>query len=706
MLTMHRGWWVAATALAPCLGLIPTNASGLPSAQFRDLRSGLEVPVVDGQLVVTIESRAVLSEAQRFAEVLGISVVRALDDKSFLVQLPSKKQLAKALREGGLQYRDHLGRIHNAARALIANEQIRFAEPNALMGARWGDQWQPNDHYYDDQWHFHQNQMEEAWYLEKGDADVVVAVLDSGVKMSAANYFHNSLVSPWDFVDHDSYPDDFSGHGTHTAGIIGAKSNNYYGVAGMAFNTSIMPLRVLDAEGLGTLDALISALDWAIDFGADIVNMSLSFAPGYHPGGTLEAKIAEAYAANIVLVASTGNDGVGVVAYPAAFNEVIAVGALDKSGQRASYSNWGAGLDVMAPGGLPSDDDQDGAPDAVLSISFDPADPYRQMGHWFAAGTSQAAPQVAALAALVKSWGINDATAIRDLILGECQFLGTEETRQCAAGSGYDYRHSRWEDKTSCWEPETGYGRIRADDTFKQAVALGVGVESQLGGRIADYGSIPPFFPESFFGTIVELPEGLLLLLEDESGVFAYVDSGCDSRLFEEETQGDSVYESICDIAQYQLIGWTLEELMGEEGGLITLIQNNGGLIGFLQGNGALLGSIANNGGVLGMITNNGGLLGLLAGNGGLLPLLDPLGGVLDLLADNGGLIGFLQGNGALLGAMTGNGGLVGLLHGNGGLIGLIGGNGSVVGLTDTEGQSVHGEDRVPTEIRIYWPSQ
>jgi len=689
----YRKWRrLAATSIAAALlvslsATAPANAFDL--SKIRDQRSGVSIPIVDGQVVVKLEPGIDRRQAADLASAFGLRVRRVIDSSTYLIEVPPAGTLAASLRQRGFAYRADLDRVQNAIAAIRADGRVRFAEPNAVMHSKG---FTPNDWKYPEQWHFFETDLEGAWAIEWGQEEVKIAVLDTGIRWGLWTWlaFQNPIADPWDFVDNDDTPDDLNGHGTHTAGIIGVRSNNYFGLAGMAPETTLMPVRVLDAEGIGSLDALLAGLDWAIQKGADVVNMSLSFPPGFDPGQTLLDKIQEAHAAGVVLVASTGNDGVGVVAYPAAYNEVIAVGALDKFQQRADYSNFGAGLDVMAPGGMPEDEDGDGDVDGILSLSFDPEDPFRSLGYWYGVGTSQAAPQVAALAALLKSHGINDNDTIASLVAAGCRYIDGSGA-DCATGSAWDVDDNTWADRTSCWNPETGYGLIDPYASLDELVTLGDSVATALGGEIEDYAGIPIIYPSEFFGAVLDLPEGLLLILEDDTGLFAFIDSGCDSRDFAAEAEDDSTFESVCDIAQYELLGWTLEELLTQDGGLIQFISDNGGLVGFLNGNGAFLGQLANNGGLLGMLSNNGGILGMLANNGGLIGFLDANGGFIGMLNDNGGLVGFLNGNGGFIGQLNGNGGLIGFMDSNGGLIAQISNNGYMVGMTDVEGTRVNG---------------
>ncbi|MCM2258116.1 MAG: S8 family serine peptidase, partial [Vicinamibacteria bacterium] len=144
----------------------------------------------------------------------------------------------------------------------------------------------------------------------------------------------------------------------------------------------------------------------------------------------LKRSIDRARAAGITIVASAGNDGVGTVAFPASLDNVIAVGAVDVRKTRARYSNYGSTLDVVAYGGdLRRDDDNNGQPDGILQQTFDPAAAragnYGSFGYYYVTGTSQAAPQVAALAALLYRQGITDPTAIQRAIESSAEDVGS-----------------------------------------------------------------------------------------------------------------------------------------------------------------------------------------------------------------------------------------------------------------------------------------
>jgi len=270
----------------------------------------------------------------------------------------------------------------------------------------------PNDHYYSYQWHLSLINMEQAWDIEfGGDPSVIVAVLDSGIAYEdydgyyqAPDLINTSFVPGFDFINFDSHPNDDHGHGTHVAGTIAQTTHNDYGVAGIAFKTSIMPIKVLDSEAHSTDVIVALGIRWAADNGADVISMSLSFNSSLTPEDCpyLTEAVQYAYSKGVILVAASGNDGGGVVSLPAAYSEVIAVGAIHSGGERANYSQYGTMLDVVAPGGDPVDRDGNGYIDGILQETFnlethDPED----FGFFFSYGTSSAASHVSGVIALL-----------------------------------------------------------------------------------------------------------------------------------------------------------------------------------------------------------------------------------------------------------------------------------------------------------------
>lgn len=268
--------------------------------------------------------------------------------------------------------------------------------------------------------------LPEPWHLTEANVppwdgtplgDWVVAVLDSGVAykdaevggvryVPAPSLYRSSFVEPWDFVDGDELPLDEHQHGTHIASIIASDG----GATGVAPGVSLMPVRVLDATNAGTELSLIEGLHHAAYYGADVVNMSLSFSRSYAPSTALLEALQAAHEAGCVMVASTGNDGFGQPSWPAASPLVIAVAAHHPQNtvqpELAAYSNYGYATAVVAPGGQhDADHNGDGYLDGILAESIYPGDPTRT-GLFFYTGTSQAAAMTSGAAVWLLDRGV------------------------------------------------------------------------------------------------------------------------------------------------------------------------------------------------------------------------------------------------------------------------------------------------------------
>jgi len=196
----------------------------------------------------------------------------------------------------------------------------------------------------------------EAWEETKGDEQVIIAVIDTGIDFDhpdLANIDDIEKISSngYDFVNDDNDPSDDHGHGTFMAGLAAAKTNNGVGIAGVSWNSQILPLKAIDSDGLAYDSWLVEAIMYAADKGASVISMSLGRALG--PGEEvplLEEALAYAHANGVVCVASAGNEGSSVV-YPAAYDEYcLAVAATDYNDSIPYWSNFGPEVDVAAPG--------------------------------------------------------------------------------------------------------------------------------------------------------------------------------------------------------------------------------------------------------------------------------------------------------------------------------------------------------------------
>jgi serine protease len=251
-----------------------------------------------------------------------------------------------------------------------------------------------------------------------GGRGVVVAVLDTGVAYSnrgpfriSPDFYRYQFVKGYDFIAHNHYPNDRNGHGTDVAGTIAEATNNGKGLTGLAYGVRLMPVRVLDSEGNGDASTIARGVRWAVNHGARVINLSLEFPTGITASDIPELISALRYANRhrVVVVAAAGNEAHAAAAYPARASGVIAVGATTEHGCLASYSNYGTGLTLVAPGGgpdatLPGDPNchPEGPPGKdVFQVTFTGASPRKFGIPDGYEGTSMATPHVAATAALI-----------------------------------------------------------------------------------------------------------------------------------------------------------------------------------------------------------------------------------------------------------------------------------------------------------------
>lgn len=309
--------------------------------------------------------------------------------------------------------------VEEAIRLYKSDPAVEYAEPNYLVSVT---QTTPNDTYYQstgswgqsfkDMWGLDMIQTGNAWDVTHGSADVIVAVSDTGLDFThpdiQGNIWTNQREIPyagidddnnsfvddlhgWNFVANNNDPVDDHGHGTHVSGTIAAATNNGIGVAGISWDTKIMPVKFLDATGHGDMANGAASIIYAADNGAKVINCSWSGA-GYSQ--TVEDAINYAFNKGVVVVVAAGNASMDAAHfYPAAAENAITVAATNTNDSLASFSNSGTTVEVAAPGV------------DILSLRAAGTDRGTIVGSMYAAasGTSMAAPHVSGLAALLFS---------------------------------------------------------------------------------------------------------------------------------------------------------------------------------------------------------------------------------------------------------------------------------------------------------------
>ncbi len=254
---------------------------------------------------------------------------------------------------------------------------------------------------------------------------MTVAVLDTGIAYRNWKQYRQSpdfrgthFVSPHDFVAKNAYPLDRNGHGTFVAGVIGEQTNNGVALTGLAYGASIMPVRILDGSGLGDEATIAKGIRYAVSHHAQIINLSLEFLPNEVTSASdipeIVSAINFARARGVMVVGAAGNDQSNQIAFPARTHGVVSVGATTKDLCQADYSNNGATLSLVAPGGgsdaiMPTDPlcHPDRNLPSIYQLTLTSAPHWGRFGYpGYYIGTSMSAPEVSATAALVIASGV------------------------------------------------------------------------------------------------------------------------------------------------------------------------------------------------------------------------------------------------------------------------------------------------------------
>lgn len=380
---------------------IPVAVSAVPRAQQEpETRVDVAAPAVPGEFVIKFVPGTPAAER---ANLVGSLNGRLIDR---LADLDVDVALFPALQRASTPHR-----VKSLLQAIQRNPNIEYVEPNYI----YTTEFVPNDPGVSQQYAWGVIKAYDAWDVTQGSTSVVIAIVDTGIQLNHPD-LDAKIVAGYDYVQNDTVPDDGNGHGTHVGGTAAAETNNSTGGAGTCPNCKLMPVRVLDNNGSGTLTNVANGITYAANNGAKVINLSLG------GGGSTALRDAVDYAWNkgsfLACAAGNSNTSSTSSAYPAAYANCFAVASTTSSDTRSSFSNYGTWVEVAAPGS------------SIYSTWIGSS--YNTIN-----GTSMATPHVAGLAGLLSSQGLTN-IQIRDRICSTADAIsGTGSLWTCGRINAY-----------------------------------------------------------------------------------------------------------------------------------------------------------------------------------------------------------------------------------------------------------------------------
>ena len=414
-------------ALLVCLAVLPPR----PAPHRSQDPPSPPTPAAAGVLVLDLQDDTDAATVAAFAERHGLTL-----------ELSSPESADEGL------YRARVSNLALADAAVSADPLVEAAEPRIAMQMH-GLPFEPNDPLWKEQWNLRAIGAPAGWSVGAGRG-VRVAVVDTGVTR-VEDLATTHIADGYSSVPGVTSWEDDVGHGTHVAGTIAQATNNKLGVAGIAPRATIIPVKVLDAQGGGSQDSVAAGIDWAVDAGADVINLSLGSSQASE---IITIAIDKAADAGVIVVASAGNSGVRQVGHPGAHERAIGVSATGPTGKRAPYSNYGPGMEIAAPGG-----DLRKPGGGIVQNALDRTT--GEVGYPAFQGTSMAAPHVSGAAAILLGRGLSPDVVVQTL------YASADDRGKPG------------------WDEEYGYGQLDIDAALKHQVGWRDALLSFLAALIA-----------------------------------------------------------------------------------------------------------------------------------------------------------------------------------------------------------------------------